>query len=131
MEADIHKYQRGHCMVIGGDLGFGGAAVLAAEASLKTGCGLTSVATQPQHIGAILARCPEVMAHGVSSGQQLEPLWERPSVLVVGPGLGRSPWSEQMLQKALNSGLPLILDADALNILAEGRLAINLKRDSG
>lgn len=123
MEADIHKYQRGHCMVIGGDLGFGGAAVLAAEASLKTGCGLTSVATQPQHIGAILARCPEVMAHGVSSGQQLEPLLERPSVLVVGPGLGRSPWSEQMLQKALNSGLPLILDADALNILAEGRLA--------
>ena len=44
-------------MIISGDHGYGGAAALAAEASLKTG-GLTSVATQPQHVGAILARSP-------------------------------------------------------------------------
>lgn len=121
-KADVHKSQRGHSMIIGGDVGYGGAAALASEASLKTGCGLTSVATQPQHISAILARCPEVMSYGITSGQQLEPLLERPDVIVVGPGLGRSPWSEQLLQKALNSGLPLVMDADALNILAEGRL---------
>ena len=65
------------------------------------------------------------MVHGVTSGQQLEPLLEHPNVLVIGPGLGRSPWSEQLLQKALKSGLPLVVDADALNIVAEGRLAIN------
>ena len=123
--ADVYKHQRGHSMIIGGDHGYGGAAALAAEASLKTGCGLTSVATQPQHVGAILARSPEAMVHGVTSGQQLEPLLERPNVLVIGPGLGRSPWSEQLLQKALKSGLPLVVDADALNIVAEGRLARN------
>ena len=124
-DVDVYKSQRGHSMIIGGDLGYGGAAALASEACLKTGCGLTSVATQPQHVSAILARCPEVMTYGITSGQQLEPLLERPDVLVIGPGLGRSPWSEQLLQKAINSGLPLVLDADALNILAESRLDIS------
>ena len=119
---DEYKNQRGHCMVIGGDHGFGGAASMAAEASLRAGSGLTSVATQPQHVSNILARCPEIMACGVVSGQQLEPLLDKPSVLVVGPGLGRSAWSEQLLQKAVATGLPMVLDADALNIVADGRV---------
>ena len=119
---DEYKNQRGHCMIIGGDHGYGGAASMAAEASLRVGSGLTSVATQPQHVSSILARCPEIMAYGVISGQQLEPWLEKPSVLVVGPGLGRSAWSEQLLQKAVASGLPMVLDADALNILADGRV---------
>jgi hydroxyethylthiazole kinase-like uncharacterized protein yjeF len=119
---DEYKNQRGHCMIIGGDHGYGGAVSMAAEASLRVGSGLTSVATQPQHVSNILARSPEVMACGVISGQQLEPWLEKPSVLVVGPGLGRSAWSEQLLQKAVASGLPMVFDADALNILADGRV---------
>lgn len=120
--ADAHKGDFGHVMVIGGDTGFGGAALMAAEAAARTGAGNVSVATRPEHVAAILARRPEVMACGVVSGQELEPLLARPTLLVVGPGLGRSPWSEQMLQQAVKSGLPLVLDADALNILAEGRV---------
>ena len=120
--ADAHKGDFGHVMVIGGDTGYGGAALMAAEAAARTGAGKVSVATRPEHVAAILARRPEVMACGVVSGQELEPLLARPTLLVVGPGLGRSPWSEQMLQQAIKSGLPLVLDADALNILAEGRV---------
>lgn len=120
--ADAHKGDFGHVMVIGGDTGFGGAALMAAEAAARTGAGLVSIATRPEHIPAILARRPEIMACGVVSGQELEPLLARPTVLVVGPGLGRSPWSEQMLQQAVKTGLPLVLDADALNILAAGRV---------
>lgn len=120
--ADAHKGDFGHVMVIGGDTGYGGAALMAAEAAARTGAGLVSIATRPEHIPAILARRPEIMACGVVSGQELEPLLARPTLLVVGPGLGRSPWSEQMLQQAVKSGLPLVLDADALNILAEGRV---------
>jgi ADP-dependent NAD(P)H-hydrate dehydratase / NAD(P)H-hydrate epimerase len=120
--ADAHKGDFGHVMVIGGDTGYGGAALMAAEAAARTGAGLVSIATRPEHVPAILARRPEVMAMGVISGQELEPLLVRPSVIVIGPGLGRSPWSEQMLQQAVKSGLPLVLDADALNILAEGRV---------
>lgn len=120
--ADAHKGDFGHVMVIGGDTGFGGAALMAAEAAARTGAGLVSIATRPEHVAAILARRPEIMACGVVSGQELEPLLARPTVLVVGPGLGRSPWSEQMLQQAVKTGLPLVLDADALNILAAGRV---------
>ncbi len=120
--ADAHKGDFGHVMVIGGDSGYGGAALMAAEAAARTGAGKVSVATRPEHVSAILARRPEIMACGVVSGQELEPLLARPTLLVVGPGLGRTPWSEQMLQQAIKSGLPLVLDADASNILAEGRV---------
>lgn len=121
-DADAHKGDFGHVMIIGGDTGFGGAALMAAEAAARTGAGLVSIATRPEHIAAILARRPEVMACGVVSGQELEPWLARPTILVVGPGLGQSPWSEQMLQQAMNSGLPLVLDADALNMIAAGRV---------
>lgn len=129
--ADAHKGDFGHVMVIGGDTGYGGAALMAAEAAARTGAGLVSIATRPEHIPAILARRPEIMASGVVSGQELEPLLARPTVLVIGPGLGRSPWSEQMLQQAVKSGLPLVLDADALNILAAGRVVpASVRRDN-
>jgi len=125
---DAHKGDFGHVMVIGGDTGFGGAVAMAAEAALRTGAGLVSVATQPEHVPALLARRPELMVRGVSSGQELIPLLNgeivSPSVLVIGPGLGKTPWSEQMLQQALASGLPMVVDADALNILSLGRLSI-------
>lgn len=120
--ADAHKGHFGHVMIIGGDHGYGGAVIMAAEAAARSGAGLVSVATRPEHVPAILTRCPEIMACGVESGQELEQLLSRPSVLVIGPGLGRSPWSEQMLQAAAKSGLPMVVDADALNILAEGRV---------
>lgn len=119
---DAHKGHFGHVMVIGGDKGYGGAVAMAAEAALRVGAGLVSVATRPEHVAALLARRPELMVKGVASGQELEPHLDGPTVLVVGPGLGRSPWSEQMLQKAIASGLPMVVDADALNILSEGRV---------
>jgi NAD(P)H-hydrate epimerase len=124
-----HKGLFGHVMVIGGDNGMGGAVMLAAEAAARCGAGLTSAATRPEHVAAVLARRPEIMVAGVHSGQALEPLLEKPSVLVIGPGLGRSAWSEQMLQQATLCGLPLVIDADALNMLAEGRVVREPRRD--
>lgn len=126
--ADAHKGQFGHVMVIGGELGYGGAAILAAETASMTGAGLISLATRAEHVAAALVRRPELMVIGVPSGQELEPYLARPTVLVVGPGLGRTPWSEQLLQQALQSNLPLVLDADALNILAAGKLVASGSR---
>jgi hydroxyethylthiazole kinase-like uncharacterized protein yjeF len=123
-KADAHKGDFGHVMVVGGELGFGGAAILAAEAAAFSGAGLVSLTTRSEHVTAALVRRPELMALGVASGQELEPHLSRPSHLVIGPGLGRTPWSEQMLQQVLKSGQPLVLDADALNILAAGRLTL-------
>lgn len=127
---DAHKGAYGHVMVIGGGAGMGGAVVMAARAALRSGAGLVSVATWPAHHAGVLAQVPEAMVHGVGSGQELEPLLAAASVLVVGPGLGKTPWSEQLLQKAAASGLPMVVDADALNIIAAGRVLRDLPRDN-
>jgi len=125
---DSHKGHFGHVMIVGGDLGCGGAVSLAAGAALKSGAGLVSVATREEHVNAILARHPEAMVHSVSSGQDLQPLLERADVIVIGPGLGQSYWGEQLLQQVMALTTPVVLDADALNILAKGRIAHNLSQ---
>jgi NAD(P)H-hydrate epimerase len=116
---DAHKGAFGHVLVIGGDAGMAGAALLAGEAAGRCGAGLVSVATRAASVPAIVARRPELMAHAVESGAGLSALLSRATVLAVGPGLGRSGWSEQLLQRAAESGLPMVLDADGLNLLAE------------
>ncbi|MCZ6887265.1 MAG: NAD(P)H-hydrate dehydratase [Gammaproteobacteria bacterium] len=113
-----HKNRFGHVLILGGDSGFGGAVMLAGEAALRTGAGLVSVATRPEHRVAVLSRRPELMVRGVDEGTDLAGLLEAANVVAIGPGLGRGPWGEQLLYKALASGKPLVVDADALNILA-------------
>lgn len=116
--AASHKGNYGSVLVIGGDKGMAGAAAMAAEAALRCGVGLVRVATRAENVPALVARTPEVMTHGVANIEDLALLIESSDVLVVGPGLGQSPWSEQMLWAALDSGKPVVLDADGLNLLA-------------
>ncbi len=120
-ERIAHKGSNGHVLIVGGDYGFAGAAAMAAEAAARSGAGLVSVATRPEHVPAIVTRIPELMVHGVRSGQELEVLLTASSVVVIGPGLGTSAWSEQLLQQVTQTNLPLVVDADALNLLAANR----------
>ncbi len=120
--ATTHKGDCGTVLVVGGDHGMAGAASMAAEAALRCGAGLVRVATRPEHVAPLVARTPEVMPRGVDSGEDFAPLLTAADVLVVGPGLGQSPWSEHLLGAALASGLPAVLDADALNLIAAGRV---------
>lgn len=116
---DAHKGDFGHVLVVGGDEGYGGAVRLAAEAAARVGAGLVSVATRAIHVPAILAARPELMVRGVAGPGDLEALLEQASVVVVGPGLGRSTWSEILLAAVTERGLPTVMDADALNLLAQ------------
>lgn len=125
-----HKGHFGHVLVVGGDHGMGGASIMAADAAGRVGAGLVSAATRPLHIGGFLARKPEVMVHPVTSGQELEPLLDTPTVIIAGPGLGHAAWGEQLLQQVTLTDKTLVLDADALNILAAGRLVRHPKRDN-
>jgi NAD(P)H-hydrate epimerase len=113
-----HKGQFGHVLAIGGDAGYGGAIRLAAEAALRSGAGLISVATRGEHVAALLAARPELMVRGVERHSDLEPLLARASVIAIGPGLGQGAWSTMLLDAALASAGPLVLDADALNLIA-------------
>lgn len=113
-----HKGDSGHVLCVGGDLGQGGAVLLAAEAALRCGAGLVSVATRSTHVPALLARRPEAMTRGVDGAAALAPLLARADVVAVGPGLGQGPWGRALYAQALASERPLVLDADALNLLA-------------
>lgn len=127
---DAHKGLYGHVLVVGGNHGMAGAALMAAEAATRVGAGLVSVATRPEHVSAMLARHPEVMVHGVISGQELDPVLARPTVIILGPGLGQDSWAEQMVQRVCNTGLPVVVDADALNIISQGRVLTEPLRDN-
>lgn len=113
-----HKGRHGHVLVTGGELGMGGAVRLAGEAALRAGAGLVSAATRPSHVAAILAGRPEIMVHGIEDGGSLHALLDRASVIAAGPGLGREEWGRALLSVCLESDRPLVLDADALNLLA-------------
>ncbi|MDB6162673.1 MAG: carbohydrate kinase, YjeF related protein, partial [Xanthomonadaceae bacterium] len=115
---DSHKGKYGHVLCVGGELGHGGAIALCADAALRCGAGLVSVATRSAHIAALLARRPETMVAGVEQPEQLSALIEHADVIAVGPGLGTQAWGRALWDVAIDCGKPLVLDADALNLLA-------------
>ncbi|AZD70962.1 NAD(P)H-hydrate dehydratase [Pseudomonas chlororaphis] len=121
-----HKGQFGHLLLIGGDRGFGGAALLCAESALRSGAGMVSLATRSEHVAAALARVPEVMTLGADSANQLMGLLEQASIIVAGPGLGQAAWGRSLLSAAANAPRPQVWDADALNLLAKGGLTLPL-----
>lgn len=117
-----HKGQNGHLLIIGGNLGMSGAVRLAGEAALRCGAGLVSIATHPAHAAEVDQGCPEVMALPVVDSEDFDEVGDWASVMAIGPGLGQSEWAQYLfrasLKKAAKRSLPLVLDADALTMLA-------------
>lgn len=118
-ERNAHKGHYGHALVVGGDLGYGGATCLASGAALRSGSGLVSVVTRPEHIGAVLARQPEAMAHACEGGTIAGELVERATAIAIGPGLGKGPWGRKLWEELRSVTKPLVVDADGLNWLSE------------
>lgn len=121
-----HKGIHGHVIIIGGDTSYGGAALLAAEAAFRAGAGLVSCITRSAHRPAVLARRPEIMVLGTededAESKALE-LLGKATAIAIGPGLGQGEWSRRLLRQTLTvqvpGRIPLIVDADALRLLAQ------------
>jgi len=122
---EASKWDFGHALVVGGDLGMGGASCLAGEAALRIGAGMVSLATRPEHVIGILAGCPELMVHGVPTTETwstiLSPLLTRANVLMVGSGLGHGDWGRAAFKAVIGeiAEKVWVVDADGLNLLAE------------
>lgn len=116
---DSHKGRNGRVLCVGGDHGSGGAIALCAQAALRCGAGLVEVATRAEHVAALLSRSPEAMPREVRDAAQLRDALRRADVVALGPGLGQGDWSRELYACALDSEIPLLLDADALNLLAQ------------
>lgn len=116
-----YKNEWGHALLLAGSKGMMGAAVLATASCLRTGCGLVT-AHVPAHGGAIVhSSIPEAI---VSYDPHNEVLTTLPDIkkyaaMGIGPGMGTHAATQQMLKTLLKtSTLPMVIDADALNILA-------------
>ncbi|TWI04740.1 NAD(P)H-hydrate epimerase [Luteimonas cucumeris] len=119
-----HKGRNGHVLCVGGDAGMGGAIALCAEAALRCGAGLVSVATHAAHAGNLLVRRPEAMTLAIADAEQIQALLERADVVALGPGLGTATWGRGLFDAVLASGKPCVIDADALNLLATAPRAV-------
>jgi NAD(P)H-hydrate epimerase len=115
-----HKGDFGRVLIVGGAVGMPGAVRLAGEACLRVGAGLVTVAVAPENVPAIAAGRPELICLPLAdAGAGLSDALSRADVIAIGPGLGRTPWARSALDAVLRAGRPLVVDADALNIVAE------------
>ena len=114
-----HKGQQGSVLVIGGNIGMPGAARMAGEAALRAGAGLVTIATRNENVAAIVGARPELMCRGVNSAEELSALIARADVLALGPGLGQDEWAQTMFETALAKDRRVVVDADALSLLAQ------------
>ncbi len=115
---DAHKGRFGHVLVVGSGPGMPGAARLAGMAACRAGAGLVTLALHPMYAACAPSASPELLVYGVADEGELSVLAARADVIAIGPGLGRSEWSRMVFQAALRAGKPLVVDADALNLLA-------------
>ena len=113
-----HKGSCGKLLLVGGGPGMPGAIRLAAEAALRVGAGLVYVATHRDSVSSVLSGRPEIICHSVGSANDLEDLVSTVDGIVLGPGLGRSAWAYGLWRQLVRANVPLVLDADGLNLLA-------------
>jgi len=114
-----NKGDFGRVLIVGSGTGMPGAARLAGEACLRVGAGLVTVAVAPENVAPIAAGRPELICLGIAAAAALAEPLDHADIIAVGPGLGRSPWARSVLQTVLAAKKPLVVDADALNLLAE------------
>lgn len=115
-----HKGSHGHvCIIGGGQTGYSGAVCLAGEAALRAGAGLVS-AVVPTESLPLLSRAPaELMCYGFDHDHDIQPLLAKATTIVLGPGLSETKWGKAFFQAGLKSTLPMVVDADGLNWLAQ------------
>lgn len=117
---DKHAYknQFGHVCLIAGSEQMMGAAILSAKACLKAGVGLLTMNIPETRANAAFSSIPEAM----HIYREAETFTEKSNVIAIGPGLGTSHQSKSLVLDSLHSGKQLVLDADALNLIAASDL---------
>jgi NAD(P)H-hydrate epimerase len=119
-----HKGNYGHALLIAGSYGMAGASVLAAKACLKTGVGLLTVHIPLKNNDILQTAVPEAMAqHDMHENYFTTPVYpDSYTSIAIGPGLGQSEETAAALMEQIKlCQEPIVLDADALNIIAEHR----------
>lgn len=117
-----NKGTYGHALIVAGQAKTMGAALLSSSAAAHAGAGLTTACIPESGLTALNSYLPEIMAI-VRNGDELPDIeWEKFSSIAVGPGLGKDDDALLLLKAIIkNYKKPLVIDADALNLLAENQ----------
>lgn len=113
-----HKGTRGHAAIISGSEGMMGAAILSTSACMRSGTGKTTSFVPVSSFNLIHQSVPEAL---VKSSDSVPETYQEFQSISIGPGLGISQHSKALLESALNSNKPLVIDADAINILSKNQ----------
>jgi NAD(P)H-hydrate epimerase len=126
-DLDSHKRSRGSVAILGGSLGMSGAVILAAEAAIRAGSGFVTAGVTKEVQPIVASSIPEILTRAVAAGGGLgpealgefKPVLEKATALAIGPGLGQGEGQRELVLEALRSvDLPIVLDADGLNVVA-------------
>lgn len=120
---DANKGSFGRILLIAGGINMAGAAVLAARAAYRTGCGLVRIYTPEENRQIIQTAVPEAILTSYSVKKPdlnvMNECLSWADVIVVGPGLGTDETAQHILKNTLkNAAVPMVVDADALNIIS-------------
>ena len=114
-----HKGTYGKLLVIGGSKGMSGAAYLSAKAAYRTGVGMVKILTSTSNREILQTLIPEALFSTYEDKESLKEDLNWADVIVIGPGLGTSQEARDVLKDVIdNVNLPVIIDADGINILA-------------
>ena len=116
---DAHKVSVGQILIVGGARTMEGAALMAALAAYRAGAGLVSIATAAESGSFHILNSPEIRLFEVSDADSLSPLLKRAGAVGIGPGLGQDACARQIWETVSKTDRKLVVDADALNLLAE------------
>ena len=124
---DAHKGTRRHLAIVGGGKGMPGSVVLSTRGALRSGIGLVRAIVAPENTGEVLAAVPSALisAWPTRAAEISSLISEWANAIVIGPGLGKSDKTKKLVEKILgDSALPVLLDADALNIFDDDLAAL-------
>lgn len=119
-----HKGTFGSALIVGGQYGMAGAALLTTNAALRSGCGKVTVLTPTCNQTILQLGAPEALLLPTNAERHLSPMMLFTgiyNVIGVGPGMGKQQETVNFLGRILKNNRQFVLDADALNILSENK----------
>jgi len=126
-----NKGNFGHVLIVGGNTGMPGAVILAAKAALRTGAGLVTILTVASNLEAVSSAVPEAMVKTCDENSIIEVLTgsfvKNITHIAIGMGLGQDDWSLALLRFCVQLNKPVLLDADALNLIARHDIKVRSK----
>ena len=121
-KVNAHKNDCGRILIVGGDIGYGGAVILSSEAAIYSGAGMVHVATHEKYISSVIIRNPEVIASAVIGRQDIESYFDNKDTILIGPGMKSSAWSEQIthtfIENIQKNSSANVIDAGALGLIS-------------